>query len=280
MTDPQAEALQTAREQYNRYIETGFQMTPPFKGFAIEHLWFAMDEPECYKLLFINDKHFDSIDDLIDYEGHKDMVLESVHKTFGLEPAKALELYKQLWVNMFGMVSVILNSTFPMSISEISKRLGFALRGCMLSMKAGEDERIGFIPSNAGGPTGNVAEYIDKGVHEIGRRNNALMLQTLIGQNRLLKSLHSEPRYVRDNEWNELDRLTQGGFGISRRSLAQSHPVLTAGDVRLIILEKLGFGVSISAILLGISPASVTKTRQRLKAKLEIESVDEFVKDL
>lgn len=44
---------------------------------------------------------------------------------------------------------------------------------------------------------------------------------------------------------------------------------LTKGDIRISILSHLQFTVSEQAILLGISPTSVTKARQRLKAKLQ-----------
>jgi Mn-dependent DtxR family transcriptional regulator len=40
------------------------------------------------------------------------------------------------------------------------------------------------------------------------------------------------------------------------------------GDIRVYILSHLQFTVSEQALLLGISPASVTKARQRLKAKV------------
>ncbi len=46
------------------------------------------------------------------------------------------------------------------------------------------------------------------------------------------------------------------------------HPNLTRGDVRLFILSRLQFSVTEQALLLGISPASVTKARQRLKSKI------------
>lgn len=44
---------------------------------------------------------------------------------------------------------------------------------------------------------------------------------------------------------------------------------LTKGDIRISILSHLQFTVSEQAILLGISPTSVTKARQRLKARLQ-----------
>lgn len=58
---------------------------------------------------------------------------------------------------------------------------------------------------------------------------------------------------------------------LSQKKGSFPHPDLTKGDIRTYILSHLQFSVSEQAVLLGISPASVTKARQRLKAKLQIE---------
>jgi len=280
MVDTYLETLQVARDTYDKYIETGLAMHPPFKGFAIEHIWFAMDEPELYKTLFLRGKIFDSVDEIIEYEGHKEQILDAIEGTFKCNREQSYVLYKSLWPLLFGLASIAVNKTFNLTIEQASTVLGVNLRAHLLSIKSGQDERSSFVPSSQNGPDGKVEEYIDKGMHQIARKNNDIMLHTLIGQNRLLKALHASPSYVRDNEWVELDRLVQGGFGFSRRSLGEKYPSLTDGDIRIIILDKLGFSVGVSAVLLGISPASVTKARQRLKGKLNIESVDEFVADL
>ena len=62
--------------------------------------------------------------------------------------------------------------------------------------------------------------------------------------------------------------MLRNSFNLTPESLLASNPGLTKGDIRAYILSHLQFSVSEQAILLGISPASVTKARQRLKAKL------------
>lgn len=61
-----------------------------------------------------------------------------------------------------------------------------------------------------------------------------------------------------------LELVRAGGVS----ALKEGHPNLTRGDVRLMILSHFHFSVAEQALLLGISPASVTKARQRLKAKV------------
>ena len=94
------------------------------------------------------------------------------------------------------------------------------------------------------------------------------ILHTLTGQNYLLQELRTTPRFIQDNEWTELERVFRNSSDLTPESLRQAHPGLTKGDIRAYILSHLQFSVFDQAVLLGISPASVTKARQRLKAKL------------
>ena len=120
---------------------------------------------------------------------------------------------------------------------------------------AGADEREKYVPRTGIGPGGDVDSYA--------------MMQSLAGQNHLLEQLHAAPRYIQDGEWVELERVLRNSFNLTFESLQSAYPELTKGDIRTYILSHLQFSVSEQAVLLGISPASVTKARQRLKAKLK-----------
>ena len=51
-------------------------------------------------------------------------------------------------------------------------------------------------------------------------------------------------------------------------NLAKAHPELTAANLRMLALVKLGFTTGQIAVMEGISPSSVTKAKQRLKSKV------------
>ena len=74
------------------------------------------------------------------------------------------------------------------------------------------------------------------------------------------------PRYIQDEEWAELERMLRNSFNLTPESLRETHPDLTKGDIRAYILSHLKFSIAEQTVLLGISPTSVTKARQRLKA--------------
>lgn len=42
-----------ARKKYEEYVEAGLKMLPPFKGFGMMFVQFAIDEPEMFKCLFM-----------------------------------------------------------------------------------------------------------------------------------------------------------------------------------------------------------------------------------
>ena len=81
-----------------------------------------------------------------------------------------------------------------------------------------------------------------------------------------MASLRKAPHYLDDNEWNRIVVLVDKVYDGWCTSLASSG--LTQGNIRIACLVRLGFTTSESAVIMGISPASVTKAKQRLKSKL------------
>ncbi|MBS7302176.1 MAG: hypothetical protein KIG19_03400, partial [Bacteroidales bacterium] len=62
--------------------------------------------------------------------------------------------------------------------------------------------------------------------------------------------------------------------------LMSKYPSLTASERRLCVLLKLDFPIRSMSLMLGISPTSVTKSKQRLKARFGGNSPEDTVKNL
>ena len=228
-----------ARKLYRKRVGDGFALNPPFKGFGVAFIWFAMDEPRLFSMIMESRTQPASYKDYIDsHVGFKAESLSAIAGTFGLDGKDAETLYYQLILVAMGL--------------EI---LGKNVRAFLMVIRAGNDEREGFIPNAGGGPGGEVDSYV--------------LMQALVGQNHLLQGLRARPRYILDEEWTELERMLRNSCDLTPESLREAHPDLTKGDIRTYILSQLQFSVSEQAVLLGISPASVTKARQRLKAKMQ-----------
>ena len=244
-----------ARKLYQMRVGEGFALNPPFKGFGIAFIWFAMDEPHLFSMIMESQSQPASYKDYIDsHVGFKAESLSAIADTFGLQGKDAETLYYQLILVALGLASTCTGGKSPLTIQQASEILGKNVRAFLMVIRAGNDEREGFIPNAGGGPGGEVDSYVLK--------------RALMGQNHLLQELRAHPRYIMDEEWIELERMLRNSSDLTPNSLREAHPDLTKGDIRTYILSHLQFSVSEQAILLGISPASVTKARQRLKAKL------------
>ena len=245
-----------ARALYRRRVSAGFSLNPPFKGFGMALLWFAMDEPQLYSLVMEADMPMASFENYADeYVGFKQESLAAIAASFGLRGHDAEMLYYQMVLVVLGLAQACTRGGCPLSIPQVSGILGKNVRAFLMVIHAGADERERFVPQADAGPGGDVGSYV--------------LMQTLAGQNHLLEQLHAAPRYIQDGEWAELERVLRNSFNLTPESLQVSYPGLTKGDIRTYILSRLQFSVSEQALLLGISPASVTKARQRLKAKLK-----------
>lgn len=87
-------------------------------------------------------------------------------------------------------------------------------------------------------------------------------------------------RILRNEDWEEYQKLFQQLYPSFLDSIIEKHPHLSEGDKRQLIMIKLEYSKKKSATILGISPESVKKARQRLSKKLDLDDVtglDSFV---
>ncbi len=245
-----------ARRLYQSRVSAGFSLNPPFKGFGMAFLWFAVDEPQLFSLIMDASRPTGTFKDYIDtFVGFKEECLAAIGTSFGLRGSDAQQLYYQMILVALGLAHACTRGGSTLSIPQASEMLGKSARAFLMVIRAGADDREKFIPVFGGGPGGDVDSYA--------------ILHTLTGQNHLLQQLRTTPRYIQDNEWAELERVFRNSSNHTPESLREAYPGLTKGDIRIYILSHFQFPVSEQAILLGISPTSVTKARQRLKAKLQ-----------
>ena len=245
-----------ARRLFRERLCEGFSLNPPFKGFGLALLWFAMDEPQLYKTVMEEKKSAASIEDYIDaHIGFKEESVAAIGQSFCPQAKDAEMLYYQMVIVALGIAHICVEGGVPLSITQASEIFGKNVRAFLMVIHAGVDSRESFIPQKGAGPEGDIDSY--------------LLIHSLTGQNHLLQELHAEPRYIQDGEWAELERVLRNSLSLTPESLREKHPNLTRGDIRIFILSHLHFTVAEQALLLGISPASVTKARQRLKGKMD-----------
>lgn len=137
----------------------------------------------------------------------------------------------------------------------------------------------------------NRDEAIERKDREIGEIKTLLheseserseLRSVLMFKDKLVMSLQQNPRYLSDAEWGRLEKILDDVCNRFTERLKSSFPGLTAAELRIAVLLRFGFSGKQMAAMMGISPTSVTKGKQRLKARVvsalpEGTSIDEFI---
>lgn len=128
-----------------------------------------------------------------------------------------------------------------------------------------EQERARLIKENA-----LLQTQIDQYVRTLqtADRGKRFLADLLIAQSPVLRKLTQETKYIEEAHWpgivEEVDRL----HNRYTRRLQNDYPALTEQDIRACCLILLHFSTASMGIFLGISSASVTKRKQRIKERM------------
>ena len=124
----------------------------------------------------------------------------------------------------------------------------------------------------------NATEQLNLYVESIKEKTNLIQqfedkLKSIDLQSRQSENIAELQNYtiLTENDWNEFKRLFEKAHSNFFVKLKQRYPGLTQSEVRLMALIKLNLGKKEMADMLGISPDSVKKTRQRIKKKISPE---------
>ena len=267
------------RQLFDSYLLEGLSMTPSFKGFGLEMVWFAQQEREAYRRLFLN-KKFASFRELMDEVGHFDEIIYSVQESFHLNRDEAFYIYQTLFPLAFGMciAAALLEMNFtPEQISEV---LGKACRNAVLGLRIGTQFGEEVVPGKNKTMPLDPVTLVEKSLQSVRNDNVDRLLSILIDQDKLVSSLRVNPRYLKDNDWTALENLLDKVYCKFTKVLMSKYPSLTASERRLCVLLKLDFPIRSMSLMLGISPTSVTKSKQRLKARFGGNSPEDTVKNL
>ena len=152
--------IEEARVLYNRYVEEGLRMVPPMKGFAVQYIRFAMEEPMLYSVLFMKKRDdFKYVDFIVD-EGHYEKIITAAETDFSLNREQAEFVYHNMWAYAHGLAVMSATGVCKFSIDEIAQMLGMACRSFLIGMRVPRDEREKTIPSIGGKMQGGIASYV------------------------------------------------------------------------------------------------------------------------
>ena len=149
-----------ARNIYDSYAKRGLSMNPSFKGFAMEYIRFAMEEPSLFRLLFMRKAETANLTSLLEKTGHLETVLDAVAEIFNIDRIQAMWLYENLWLYAHGIAALCASEVMKFSDEDIAEKLGVLCRGLVISIHSPKDERTKIIPNTDRKINGNIEDYI------------------------------------------------------------------------------------------------------------------------
>ncbi len=151
-----------ARTLYNKYVEDGLSMTPAFKGFGIQSIRFAIDEPRLFQLLFMQElttiPHCSEILGVIDE--HYEKILSVIQNDFHIDYEQAQRLYFNMWVYVHGIATLCATNVCSFTMDEVSEMLGTAFRSFMHGISLPFNSHVKDMPSKSNVMPKDIDSYL------------------------------------------------------------------------------------------------------------------------
>lgn len=142
-------AADAAWDRYMVYVNEGLAMKPPFKGLAMQHLAFADEEPELFRLLFMTTHEESTQIKFIPDEKYNEIVNVVLPQTFNITPEEAAWLCHNLVVYVHGLSVMRVTNVCSFTKPEIAELIGMTCRGLLLAIRAPEDNHTKISPFNS-----------------------------------------------------------------------------------------------------------------------------------
>ena len=153
-------AYRRAAQIYDSYVERGLQMMPPYKGYAMEHVKFAAEEPNLFRLLFMHsDENFGGYT-FPDFGGHLDMIRNIIMEHFHLSKEQSDWLHLTLSYHAHGMASLCACGVMKYDEEKIASQFGEIFRALMIYTGVPKDKRTQIIPASGIEMPGGMEDYL------------------------------------------------------------------------------------------------------------------------
>ncbi len=141
MDDVRKEVKHSARFVYDKYVSEGLKEKIPFFGFGMAYISFAKNEPELYKLLFLNSDNSDVNETMAELRHSQDLIRESLMKIYRIDEKTADRYFRDMWLTIHSIATLCVTSACPYSEEEI----GEILTGFSVSILRSIKEIPGFV---------------------------------------------------------------------------------------------------------------------------------------
>ena len=157
LEEVRAAVVDEAGRIYGRYVERGLSMNPPFKGYGMETIRFAREEPNLFRLLFLRRREHDEFSPT---ENHNADIRRAIKDTFSLTDDEADELHHHLGIYVHGLCTLIVTGVSDVPDEEAARLLGEVCRALLIAQRMPRDNRTAIVPGknvDAGALSGYIA---------------------------------------------------------------------------------------------------------------------------
>ena len=128
MAEAKKEVRAAAQDLYDEYVSEGLKEKIPFFGFGMAYVHFAKEEPELYKLLFLDCEKNETIEAM---EHSTELVRSSLMRIYRIDAAAADRYFRDMWLVIHSIATLCVTCGSPYSEEEIAKIMtGFSVSLC------------------------------------------------------------------------------------------------------------------------------------------------------
>ena len=126
---------------YRERVSEGLQQPIPFLGVGLKHIQFAREDPELYRLLFLTPHPGEAGDAFTALGQAQSLTLPSIERLYRLDERAAGRYFRDMWLAVHGLATLIVTGCCPYTDQEISA----TLTGLSLSLCKALKEVPGFV---------------------------------------------------------------------------------------------------------------------------------------
>lgn len=128
MGEVRAAVYAEAEAYYQHYTTEGLSEKIPFLGYGVQHIRFAREEPELYRLLFLSH----DVSPVIEAMRHsQSLIRPTLESLYHLTPAEADYFFRDMWLVGHSLATLVVTGGCAYTDEEIRKILsGFSLSVC------------------------------------------------------------------------------------------------------------------------------------------------------
>lgn len=161
MDEVREAVVEQAKKMYDGYVREGLAMNPPFKGFAMQYLRFAREEPRLFELLFVRMIRGQTFEQMLGEEGHHELICRVVTETFHISEKEAEWLYSNIWIYVHGIAMLQISDVYTFDEKTLAEMIGSVVRGLLMELRSPEDERVRLVPVEGQRIVGDVIKYAE-----------------------------------------------------------------------------------------------------------------------